>query len=169
MRNKKGDTTPFSILHAFMFVLGAVAVVFLVSVLKLAGLLGSPYVAEASTKAAVDDLFIKAGMLLDEEAEAPVASGYVEEGTKIVGFDSNQRGVAGVIRKDECGALSNSCICACKGDNCGRVLKCKGFSSSKVTTIRKDGSEFVIEGGRSLTLKLTLSDRVLNAEDIGVN
>ena len=169
MRNKKGDTTPFSIMHAFMFVLGAVAVVFLVSVLKLAGLLGSPYVAEASTKAAVDDLFIKAGMLLDEEAEAPVASGYVEEGTKIVGFDSNQRGVAGVIRKDECGALSNSCICACKGDNCGRVLKCKGFSSSKVTTIRKDGSEFVIEGGRSLTLKLTLSDRVLNAEDIGVN
>lgn len=163
-----------------MFLLGVVVVILLFS--KGLTLFNPQGKAEASTLKALDDIIIKTDTSAFEAGQPVIAYGYVDKDAAIIGFSSGVSKVGKVARPPQCGSRLNSCICAFKIGYEGllggtikseKVLKCKGFHKSEVSSIKgstdderinnkyqaDNGFDFAIIGGAgaSFTSTMTLS------------
>lgn len=186
--NRKKAITAFSIITVFKFVLGAVVVLLLLSLVWT--FLSPQKAAEASTRKALDDIVVKMNTNAFEAGQTVIAYGYVDKDAAIIGFNSDQLKAGKVDRpKKQCGSHLNSCICAFKVEY-GRegflgletvikptkVIECKGFPSSRISAIKgstddslnnryqeKNGFDFAIIGGSgaSFTSEMTLSENGL--------
>ncbi len=163
--NRKKAITAFSVISVFKFVLGAVVVLLLLSLVWT--FLSPQKTAEASTRKALDDIIVKMATNAFESGQPVIANGYVDKDAAIIGFSSDQLKASEFVRPKQCGSRSNSCICAIKDSV--KVLECKGFPSGKISTIVMGGSSLKIDGGaagKSFTLELSLSGKTLNAREL---
>ncbi len=162
MKGKKGGID-FSLSTLLHFIMGTLVTVLLISAVWT--FWGPQETAEASTKTAMDDILLKLGNL--KEGQSVIASGYVDKGAMIIGFNSNQARLG--ASKAKCYSIAYSCICACKGDNCEKVLECKAFSGDKISRIVKDEGQLRLNGGnygKAFTLRMALSGTALSMEDV---
>ncbi len=166
MKGKKAISA-FMFISAFHVVIGALIVVFLLTTAWL--FFGPEEKAEASTLKTLDDVIVKLDKI--EDGQSVIAYGYVDKDAAVVGFSSEQLKAGDFNRPKQCGARSNSCICAFKGKE--KVLECKGFPKSKISDIvmaTLNGESFLLlEGkgeGRQFTLNMTLDGRTLNLEEL---
>lgn len=149
------------LISIFKFVIGAVVTILLITVVW--HFFGPEEKAEASTLKSMDDIIVKLSKI--KEGQTVIAYGYVDKDAAIVGFSSEQLKVDDFNRPKQCGARSNSCICAFKGND--KVLECKGFQSGRISDIvGKDGGQLNIKGEKSFTLKMTLSGVTLTTEEL---
>ncbi len=169
MKGKKA-VSGFMLISICTFVIGALVTVFLFEAAWL--FLGPTKTAEASTLKGMDDIMVKLSRI--EAGQTVIAYGYVDKDAAIVGFGSDKVNAGDFKRPKQCGARSNSCICAFKGSS--EVIKCKGFQSGRISAIKgstddrlnnnyqeKNGIDFAIFGvdGASFTSSMTLSEKGL--------
>ncbi len=159
MKGKHG-VSGFFLINIFKFVIGALVTVLLLSVVWT--FWGPQENAEASTKKAMDDIIIKLGSL--EEGQSVIASGYIDKGAMIIGFNSGQARLG--ASKTKCYSITYSCICACKGDGCEKVLECKAFRPERIGSISNDGRQLMLKGEGSFTLRMALSGTTLGMEEL---
>ncbi len=168
MKGKKAISA-FMLISIFKFVIGAIVTVLLLTAVWT--FFGPKEKAEVSTMKSIDDVILKLNMI--EEGQSLIAYGYVDKEAAIVGFSSDILKVGEANRPKQCGARSNSCICAFKGLKYEKVLECKGFQSSKISMIQKKGggdfkidwASFEFRSGGAFTLTMTLlPDKILSIE-----
>ncbi len=188
MRGMKGKkaVSGFTLISVFKFVIGALVTVFLFTAIWT--FFGPKEKAEASTLKGMDDIVAK----LDEikVGQAVIAYGYVDKDAAIIGFSSDQLKAGEFSRPKQCGARSNSCICAFKVGYEGldaavikpeKAIECKGYPGESISAIKGStddslnsryqgtgkGLDFAIFGlgGASFTSTMTLSEKGLLSVD----
>ncbi len=165
------------LISIFKFVIGAIVTVLLLTAVW--HFFGPKEKAEASTLKSMDDIIVKLRGI--EEGQTVIAYGYVDKDAAIVSFNSEQLNAGDFYRPKQCGARSNSCICAFKGKD--KVLKCKGYPGGTISGIgggggggstswgdsSGGGGGLKIEGGKngkSFTLEFLLSGKTLKAREM---
>ncbi len=159
----KNAASGFMLISILKFVIGAVVTVLLLAAVW--NFFGPQEKAEASTLKSMDDIIAKLGMI--EPGQTVISYGYIDRDSAIIGFSSEQQKAGDFNRPKNCGARSNSCICAFK--DTGKVLECKGYTSGKISKIVMGGRGLKIEGGKdgkSFTLEFLLSGKTLSAKEI---
>lgn len=155
MRGKYGVFLGFTGIRLVSFITSAISFLVLVIIgMMIWNIWGPDPKPEVASKAFFDDIENNIRRLESGRfGNTLISSGTLDNGIWLISINADEQ-----LRPRECGGYSNSCICLCRdyddADGCKDVIKCKAFSSDRITHIDIPKLE-----GESLTVELKLHDK----------